>query len=119
MGPSVAKRLSPKLFEGVQQDAITDVKLECLDCLTDLLRRFGREIEPEHEKLVNCVTAQLASDTINVRKRATGCLGTVATVVADPVLNRLTSHLLAQIKSCKKADITRTYIQVLCDAYAP
>ena len=86
--------------------------LECLDNLTDLLRRFGQEVEPDHEKIVNCVTLQLASDKLVVRKRATACLGTVATVIADPVLNRLTTHLLAQIKCCKRADVMRTYIQV-------
>jgi cullin-associated NEDD8-dissociated protein 1 len=112
MGPSVAKRLTPRLFGGVAQDATVEVKLECLDNLTDLLRRFGREVEAEHEKIITCVTTQLASDKPVVRKRATACLGTVATIVADPLLNRLTAHLLAQIKATQKPDIVRTYIQV-------
>jgi hypothetical protein len=43
-GRGVAQRLVRRLLSGVQQAAKLEVKLECLDCLADLLKRFGHAV---------------------------------------------------------------------------
>jgi hypothetical protein len=43
-GRGVAQRLINRLLSGVQGDKLA-VKLECLDCLADLMKRFGHEVK--------------------------------------------------------------------------
>ena len=61
MGPSVAGRLTTRLMGGISQDNEPDIKLECLEIITDLLKRFGHDIEPEHENLMSTILQQLNS----------------------------------------------------------
>eukprot|EP00611_Tribonema_gayanum_P000986 TRINITY_DN1074_c0_g1_i3.p1 TRINITY_DN1074_c0_g1~~TRINITY_DN1074_c0_g1_i3.p1 ORF type:complete len:839 (+),score=442.73 TRINITY_DN1074_c0_g1_i3:116-2632(+) len=110
MGPSVAKRLTARLLGGVQKE---EAKLECLDNLTDLMRRFGHEVEPEHNRVIEALLVQLGQERAVVRKRATACLGSIAVVLSDALLNKLVVHLLAQIKGSDRADIVRTLIQAI------
>jgi hypothetical protein len=42
-GRGVAQRLIARLLSGVHGDKL-EVKLECLDCLADLMKRFGHEV---------------------------------------------------------------------------
>ncbi|KAG5184831.1 armadillo-type protein, partial [Tribonema minus] len=109
-GPSVAKRLTARLLGGVQKE---EAKLECLDNLTDLMRRFGHEVEPEHNRVIEALLVQLGQERAVVRKRATACLGSIAVVLSDALLNKLVVHLLAQIKGSDRADIVRTLIQAI------
>jgi hypothetical protein len=74
--------------------------------------RFGHEVEPEHSRVVEALLGQLAQERAVARKRAAACLGALAVVVADPLLNRLIAHLLAQIASSSRPDVVRTHIQV-------
>ncbi|CAM9180139.1 unnamed protein product, partial [Choristocarpus tenellus] len=87
------------------------IKQECLDNLTDLLKRFGREVEAEHEHIMTVVLKQLPHPKVVVRKRVTSCLGSVAVVVSDALLNRLADHLLREIAAEPAPDIVRTLIQ--------
>lgn len=113
-GRGVARRLIQRLLAGItgasgsataaaatsggQKDKSLEIKLECLDCLADLLRRFGHEIEEDHSAVVEALMAQLTHDKSVVRKKATACLGAAAVVLSDPLLNELTEGLLAQIR---------------------
>lgn len=112
-GPSVASRLTIRLLGGVEQDKTVEIKLECLDNLTDLLKRFGREVESEHERIMTVVLKQLPHERVVVRKRAATCLGSVAVVVSESLLNRLAVHLLQKIAEAPPADIVRTLFQTI------
>eukprot|EP00903_Cladosiphon_okamuranus_P016633 g15341.t1 len=112
-GASVAQRLTVRLLGGVEQDKTVDIKLECLDNLTDLLKRFGREVESEHERIMMVVLKQLPHERVVVRKRAATCLGSVAVVVSEMLLNRLAVHLLQKISESPPADVVRTLIQTI------
>ncbi|CAM9131552.1 unnamed protein product, partial [Ectocarpus sp. 12 AP-2014] len=107
-GPSVAQRLTVRLLGGVDQDQTVDIKLECLDNLTDLVKRFGREVESEHERIMTVVLKQLPHERVVVRKRAATCLGSVAVVVSESLLNRLAVHLLQKISESPPPDVVRT-----------
>lgn len=58
------------------------------------------------------VLKQLPHDRIVVRKRAATCLGSVAVVVSESLLNRLAVHLLKKIAESPAPDVVRTLIQV-------
>ena len=66
----------------------------CAVIITDLLKRFGHDIEPEHENLMSTILQQLTDSRAVVRKRATASLGSLAIVLSDPLLKRLTETLL-------------------------
>ncbi|CAM9970460.1 unnamed protein product [Ascophyllum nodosum] len=112
-GASVAQRLTVRLLGGVEQEATMDIKLECLDNLTDLLKRFGREVESEHERIMTVVLKQLPHERVVVRKRAATCLGSIAVVVSESLLNRLAVHLLQKIAESPQPDVVRTLIQTI------
>lgn len=58
------------------------------------------------------VLEQLSHERVVVRKRAATCLGSVAVVVSESLLNRLALHLLHKIAESPPPDIVRTLIQV-------
>lgn len=58
------------------------------------------------------VLRQLPHERVVVRKRAATCLGSVAVVVSETLLNRLAVHLLQKISESPPADVVRTLIQV-------
>lgn len=58
------------------------------------------------------VLKQLPHERVVVRKRAATCLGSVAVVVSESLLNRLAVHLLQKIAEAPPADIVRTLFQV-------
>ena len=55
MPPSMAnlaiRHLTPKLIQGVQRDSL-EVKIECLDVLNDLLRRFAAALAEAQSRTV-------------------------------------------------------------------
>lgn len=58
------------------------------------------------------VLKQLPHERVVVRKRAATCLGSVAVVVSETLLNRLAVHLLQKISESPPPDVVRTLIQV-------
>lgn len=58
------------------------------------------------------VLQQLPHERVVVRKRAATCLGSVAVVVSEALLNRLAVHLLQKISESPPPDVVRTLIQV-------
>lgn len=61
VGHVVARRTTVPLLRGVQQDGNDDLRLECLDILGELLKRFGRDTESEHASLAPTLQAQVGS----------------------------------------------------------
>lgn len=71
----------------------------------------------QHERIMTVVLQQLPHERVVVRKRAATCLGSVAVVVSEALLNRLAVHLLQKISESPPPDVVRTLIQVLL--YSP
>lgn len=98
MGPLVVERLTDCLINGINNDN-DDIKRESLDNMTDLLKRFGHLMKNHHETILTIVIRRLESDKPVVRKRASVCLGALATVVSDNLLLHLVNDLLRRISS--------------------
>ena len=118
IGPLVSERLTSRLLNGITRAGSEDVKRECLDNMADLLRRFGHLAPREHEAIMNAVVRQLDHEKPVIRKRAAVCLGSLAVVSSDALLNRLVEIILEQIDCAEKkkgnASVdTRTLIQTI------
>ena len=77
--------------------------MDCLDVMTELLKRFGPAFEAKHNELTKLVVQQLRSPQPVVRKRSIACLGQLAVHVSDPLLQSMVKHLLAGIKDATDA----------------
>ena len=98
MGTSVAEKLTNRLLQGISRDSSTeDVNRECLDIMSDLLRRFGHFCTRDHDDIMTVVVRQLENERTVIRKRAAVCLGSLAVVSSDVLLNRLVENILDRI----------------------
>lgn len=115
MGPTVANELTPQLIRGIQTDKSENerVREECLDVMKDLINRFGMEMDSQHESVMGLVLNQLASKKISICKRSTACIGSLAVVLADSLLNRLMETLLLYISSPRDGQNIRILIQTV------
>lgn len=120
MGSLISERLSGRLLNGISRTGSEEVKKECLDNLSDLLRRFGHLIEREHDDIMNVVLRQLENDQQILRKRAAVCLGSLSVVSSDVLLNRLVESILKQISAIETSnrrvvasDRLRIFIQTI------
>lgn len=115
MGATVCDKLTKRLLSGVQQSAKVDVKLESLENLTDLLKRFGADVAHDHGAVLEIVMSQLApGEKAVVKKRAASCLAALATSASDELLEQLFGTLLERIdKGGTDVDSTRTLIQTI------
>lgn len=118
MGNLVVERLTANLLTGISRPGAEDIKRECLDLMSDLLKRFGNLNDREHIDIMNATVAQLEHNKVIIRKRAANCLGSLAVVSSDALLNRLVQTLLEKIelserKSSSSSQETRTLIQTI------
>lgn len=118
MGNLVVEKLTANLLTGISRPGAEDIKRECLDLMSDLLKRFGNLNDREHIDIMNAAVAQLEHEKVIIRKRAANCLGSLAVVSSDALLNRLVQTLLEKIESSEKkssssSQETRTLIQTI------
>jgi cullin-associated NEDD8-dissociated protein 1 len=104
MGPLVCERLTVKLTQGIGKSATEEIKRECLDLMNDLLKRFGHLNENEHANIMSAIFEQLRSEKAVIRKRASLCLGSLAVVSSDALLNDLVNVLLDRINEIEKTN---------------
>jgi hypothetical protein len=112
MGSTVALELTPKMIRGIQIGDDT-VKGECLEVARDLIVRFGHEMEKFHEMLKSLIFVQLSAKNESISKRATSCIGSLAVVISDVLLNKLMDELLACIKKPRPEQDVRVLIQTI------
>lgn len=120
MGPLVVEKLPMKMLYGIKNSSTDEVRRECLDNMNDLIKRFGHLISKEHESITDGVVELLESNTPIICKKAATCLGSIAVVSNDVLLNRLIVIILKKIEEGKsnlqkksgKVDI-RTLIQTV------
>lgn len=110
-GAAVATNVCSRLLAGLGKDKDPAVKAETLDILTDLLRRFGRDIATEHETIMNLLMVQLSDPSALVRKRATACVGSLGVMASDVLVTRLVEHLIKGIREASDSADVRTLIQ--------
>jgi len=117
MGTMVTEQLTAKLLSGISRQSSEDIQRECLDNMTDLLRRFGHLNTSSHNEIMKSVVKQLQNDRAVIRKRAAHCLGALVVVSSDALLNSLMQILLEGIEASAGASATsqstRTLIQTI------
>jgi len=117
----IVKRLTPKLLGAItstkkadtKDSKVEQIRLNCLEILSDLVQRFGSLMAADHEKLQKAVLPQLTSTRPVARKRAIGCLGFLSVSIPDSLFNSLVEVLIQNIETSDKADHIRTSIQCI------
>jgi len=113
-GQQAVRQLTPRLVSGIKQDTL-EVKLECMDILNDLLKRFGSNLkEEESHSCLDALFAQLGSTKAATRKRAISCIASLSAALPDRLLGQLVTSVVEKMKgSGISLDLRRTYIQTL------
>ena len=95
----------PFLLKGIQANTKDTIrKEECLDICTDLFKRYGLIIlrQPgivNKDMLMQAINNQLTDGTtVNVRKRASYCMGAFAQILTGKQLATLSQILVDKIK---------------------
>lgn len=95
-GIMVASRLAPRLMFGISRINNDDITKECLENMNDLIRRFGLLLTKEHDDIMKAIIPQLSHDKQPIKKRAASCLGSLAVVLSDALMNKLVDNLTQQ-----------------------
>jgi cullin-associated NEDD8-dissociated protein 1 len=115
MAPVALRLLTPQLVVGVQKEKL-EVKLESLEVLNDLLRRFAAHLaETDSHDCLAALFGELHSPRAAARKRAIACIASLAASLPDRILEeQLVGAIFEQMAEPKlKLDLRRTYIQTL------
>lgn len=101
MGDEVTRHLTVKLVSGINSQN-RDIKKECLILMEQCLERFGTSSNSanHHENIMNTVLRQLAlpgAENKTVRKISADCLGALALVSSEDLLNLLVEIILELI----------------------
>jgi cullin-associated NEDD8-dissociated protein 1 len=118
MGSLLAKRLAPRLLDGISTDRSEsqEIRSECLEVFKQLLTRFGAECIDFHENTMGVLLTQIGNDKSVIQKRAVAALGVLAPYLIDHLLTRLATTLLQRIESPSSGSgeqSVRIYIQAI------
>jgi cullin-associated NEDD8-dissociated protein 1 len=102
MGPVIVGILPRQLLEGLNRNLSEGVKRECLDILTDLLKRFGALCSKQHNDILTTVLKQLQDKKPAVQKRASTCLVAFSVVCSDSLFDTLVETILSRVDSSKE-----------------
>lgn len=99
----VAPALASDLLQGVVSRE-GPVKLECLDILSEMLKRFGEYAANDHSAISSACIQVLINKESNVaaRKRAIACLGSLSAVASDALVNKIVEVLLGHVEEFEK-----------------
>ena len=120
MGSIVSKRLVEKLVYGINTTANDDVKSDCIDILSDLIRRFGHLVDLT--EVTHVILNQLENNKSSIKKRSASCLGSIAVVCSDSLLVQIVETVIGKVETSSKKkstavatalNDTKCYIQTL------
>ena len=110
MGSLVCKKLIAKLLDGINRASSESITRECIEILTDLVKRFGQLLDLE--EVIRTCMLQLESPRSSLKKRISNCIGSVATMCPDILLNKLLVDILGKVEVSSSEDTT-FYVQTL------
>eukprot|EP00966_Prymnesium_polylepis_P052355 1212616-Prymnesium_polylepis.1 len=97
MGVIAVHQLAGKLVTGVSQPVL-EVKLECMDILDDLLRRFGASLkEDEAHRCLDALFSELGSSRAAARKRAIACIASLSATLSDKLLGQMVTSVVEKM----------------------
>jgi len=109
--PSVLKRVTPKLQQGIQLDA--EVAHYCLEILNDLLKNFGMIMARDLASIQSGILPMLSSPVAATRKRVSTCVASLAICAPEQLFATLVGTIFNNIETSKTPDEIRTYIQTI------
>jgi len=114
MSFSAIRHLVPRLVSGVKQDSL-EVKLECMDVLNDVLKRFGSALKKEESHAcLDALFDQLSLPRAATRKRAISCIASLSAALSDKLLGQLVGSIVSKMKDQGVTlELRRTYIQTI------
>lgn len=107
------KKMASPLVCGLE-DAPLDVKLDMLDVLNDILKRFGWVVSNDHEQLQRVLLKELDSARSAVCKKAIVCLGSLCVYTNDELFKMVVASVTCGIDQ-NQGEKLRKFIQ-LCSA---
>lgn len=122
-GALVTLRAAPNLLRGINYTNANatvqgEVRKECVENMTELLRRFGFFVSAEDQRVVfdSVFGLLLHTDTkAIIRKRSAFCLGSLAVVASDSLLDTIVSKLLDSIAHANQnLEDKRILVQCVC-----
>ena len=72
-GKVIADAMAPRLLNGIISSSSLSVKVECIDILSEMLKRFGESMGNVNGELTRLILKQLSNDKAQVRKRSIVC----------------------------------------------
>eukprot|EP00667_Euglena_gracilis_P000570 EG_transcript_570 len=104
------RKLTSPLVLGLDKIKDDQVKLEVLDVLNDVLKRFGAVVAEDHERLQAILLTELNSRSASRRKKAIVCLGSLCIFSTDTLFNTVVKTLLDGIENHSGEEL-RKFIQ--------
>ena len=113
-GSVAVRKLTPKLLGGLTHSTL-EVKLECMDILNDLFKRFGTCLSEEDcQSCLDALFNELGSPRAATRKRAISCIASLSAALSHTLLNQLVVLILTEVNgTATTPDLRRTYIQTI------
>eukprot|EP01065_Artemidia_motanka_P034833 TRINITY_DN4271_c1_g1_i1.p1 TRINITY_DN4271_c1_g1~~TRINITY_DN4271_c1_g1_i1.p1 ORF type:complete len:1290 (+),score=525.65 TRINITY_DN4271_c1_g1_i1:80-3949(+) len=113
---TTVRKLSEHLLDALRRAQKGDAKLDILDVITDLLRRFGSAVNDGHEGLQACVLKELSApgSRLQVRKKAILCLAVLSVHTTEASFGQVLDYVIKGIRE-EKGEHLRKHIQ-LCSA---
>lgn len=114
---AIAPILLPRLIKSISTtkavgDA-TDVLIESLEILYEVLSRMGGLIGDLHSQVNDSVFVQLSSTNPLVRKRAIACLGALGSVCDNILFRDIVEKTLFDLQNPESHDTVRTGVQAI------
>ncbi|KAK4337023.1 hypothetical protein RND71_043999 [Anisodus tanguticus] len=111
---TVCNKITDKLTDIIQKNSDVPVQLEALDILSDLLNRFGNQLENYYISIQEALLPLLQSQRLAVRKRSITALSYLCTTCDSELFDKTINFLLVQLTE-KSSDINliSTYIQCI------
>eukprot|EP00177_Eucheuma_denticulatum_P007786 GFKZ01014162.1.p1 GENE.GFKZ01014162.1~~GFKZ01014162.1.p1 ORF type:complete len:1315 (+),score=222.37 GFKZ01014162.1:406-4350(+) len=112
----VAKTVCPRLFLTIRSTKATgdsvDVLIETFELLNEVLNGFGSLVMEQHDDICDSVLRQLPSQSTMITKRATACLGALATTCSNHLFSQIVDNSISDLKARESKTTIRTAVQI-------
>lgn len=112
----VARSVSPRLVLTIRSKKATgdsvDVLIETFELLHEVLNRLGSLVVEQHGDICDSVLRQLPSQSAMITKRATACLGALATTCDNSLFSQIVGNTISDLKDRKSKNAIRTGVQI-------
>jgi len=112
---SIARKLTPRLLESLKATTTYEVTMDSLDLLSDILYRFGAQLAPQSQAILDGLQPIISHPRPAARKRASVAMGYLVKVLTDKQYDALLGWLVKALKTTavSKKDDLRSLVTCL------